>query len=203
MTPVGGAPHEVHVLGAHVRPLPWHLVLPVSGGVGVTACVLPLLAECVRVSKMVRAWQCVDAVHALGCGVQLPPLALPAPLLSFPPPPSEGGTSPRPSPEGTRELLGGRSLDKSSGSDGKVSSKLLEKKKKTSSWYNMLNPTYKSRSEDFKRLFKDLPETERLIVGTSMVHLGPSPLVMQSSCVPFFSPWFTRPNMTSSAAESL
>ncbi|KAH9367846.1 hypothetical protein HPB48_003109 [Haemaphysalis longicornis] len=97
---------------------------------------------------------------------QLPPLALPASLLSFPPP-SEGGTSPRPSPEGTREPLGGRSLDKSSGSDGKVSNKLLEKKKKTSSWYNMLNPTYKSRSEDFKRLFKDLPETERLIVDYS------------------------------------
>lgn len=119
-----------------------------------------------RGSDSSRSSQCVDAVHALGCGVQLPPLALPASLLSFPPPPSEGGTSPRPSPEGTREPLG-RSLDKSSGSDGKVSNKLLEKKKKTSSWYNMLNPTYKSRSEDFKRLFKDLPETERLIVDYS------------------------------------
>lgn len=119
-----------------------------------------------RGSDSSRSSQCVDSVHALGCGVQLPPLALPASLLSFPPP-SEGGTSPRPSPEGTREPLGGRSLDKSSGSDGKVSNKLLEKKKKTSSWYNMLNPTYKSRSEDFKRLFKDLPETERLIVDYS------------------------------------
>lgn len=29
----------------------------------------------------------------------------------------------------------------------------------------MLNPTYKSRSDDFKRLFKDLPDSERLIVG--------------------------------------
>lgn len=72
--------------------------------------------------------------------------------------------SPRPSPEGTREPLS-RSLEKTG--ESKSSNKLLEKKKKTSSWYNMLNPTYKSRSEDFKRLFKDLPETERLIVDYS------------------------------------
>ncbi|KAF8783281.1 Protein Aster-B like protein [Argiope bruennichi] len=42
-----------------------------------------------------------------------------------------------------------------------------KKEKKKSSWYNMLNPTYKSRSEDFKRLFKDLPDSERLIVDYS------------------------------------
>nr|XP_037278718.1 protein Aster-B-like isoform X4 [Rhipicephalus microplus] len=78
--------------------------------------------------------------------------------------PYEIGTSPRPSPEGTRDPLS-RSLEKST--DSKGSNKMLEKKKKTSSWYNMLNPTYKSRSEDFKRLFKDLPETERLIVDYS------------------------------------
>uniref|UniRef100_A0A131YYL7 GRAM domain-containing protein 1B n=1 Tax=Rhipicephalus appendiculatus TaxID=34631 RepID=A0A131YYL7_RHIAP len=88
------------------------------------------------------------------------PLAPPS-LLGCP---SEIGTSPRPSPEGTRDPLS-RSLEKST--DSKGSSKMLEKKKKTSSWYNMLNPTYKSRSEDFKRLFKDLPETERLIVDYS------------------------------------
>ena len=29
----------------------------------------------------------------------------------------------------------------------------------------MINPNYKSRSDDFKRLFKDLPDSERLIVG--------------------------------------
>jgi len=29
----------------------------------------------------------------------------------------------------------------------------------------VLSPTYKSRSEDFKRIFKDIPNTERLIVG--------------------------------------
>ncbi|XP_075548134.1 protein Aster-B-like isoform X4 [Dermacentor variabilis] len=88
------------------------------------------------------------------------PLAPPS-LLGCP---SEMGISPRPSPEGTREPLT-RSLEKST--DSKGSNKMLEKKKKTSSWYNMLNPTYKSRSEDFKRLFKDLPETERLIVDYS------------------------------------
>jgi hypothetical protein len=38
---------------------------------------------------------------------------------------------------------------------------------KKKSWYNALYPTYKSKSDDFKRLFKDLPDDERLIVGTS------------------------------------
>ncbi|XP_021003694.1 protein Aster-B [Parasteatoda tepidariorum] len=42
-----------------------------------------------------------------------------------------------------------------------------KKEKKKSSWYNMLNPTYKSRSDDFKTLFKDLPDSERLIVDYS------------------------------------
>lgn len=36
---------------------------------------------------------------------------------------------------------------------------------KKKSWYNSLYPTYKSKCEDFKRLFKDLPDEERLIVG--------------------------------------
>ncbi|CAN7983016.1 unnamed protein product, partial [Ixodes hexagonus] len=40
-------------------------------------------------------------------------------------------------------------------------------KKGCHSWKLMLNPTYKSRSEDFKKLFRDLPETERLIVDYS------------------------------------
>ncbi|CAG5002643.1 unnamed protein product [Parnassius apollo] len=38
---------------------------------------------------------------------------------------------------------------------------------KKKSWYNSLYPTYKSKSEDFKRLFKDLPDEERLIVDYS------------------------------------
>jgi len=30
----------------------------------------------------------------------------------------------------------------------------------------VLSPTYKQRNEDFRKLFKQLPDTERLIVGT-------------------------------------
>ncbi|MGH0159226.1 UNVERIFIED_CONTAM: hypothetical protein FKN15_069521 [Acipenser sinensis] len=33
------------------------------------------------------------------------------------------------------------------------------------SWYSVLSPTYKQRNEDFRKIFKKLPETERLIVG--------------------------------------
>lgn len=29
----------------------------------------------------------------------------------------------------------------------------------------VLSPTYKQRNEDFRKLFKQLPDTERLIVG--------------------------------------
>ena len=29
----------------------------------------------------------------------------------------------------------------------------------------MFSPTYKSRSEDFRKFFKDIPHDERLIVG--------------------------------------
>uniref|UniRef100_A0A8C5PCR7 GRAM domain containing 1B n=1 Tax=Leptobrachium leishanense TaxID=445787 RepID=A0A8C5PCR7_9ANUR len=39
--------------------------------------------------------------------------------------------------------------------------------KKSQSWYNVLSPTYKQRNEDFRKLFKQLPETERLIVDYS------------------------------------
>uniref|UniRef100_A0A665TMC3 GRAM domain containing 1A n=1 Tax=Echeneis naucrates TaxID=173247 RepID=A0A665TMC3_ECHNA len=35
------------------------------------------------------------------------------------------------------------------------------------SWYNVLSPTYKQRNEDFRKLFKKLPDTERLIVDYS------------------------------------
>lgn len=37
--------------------------------------------------------------------------------------------------------------------------------KKKSSWFNSLYPTYKSRSGDFKRIFKEVPDDERLVVG--------------------------------------
>nr|XP_046246236.1 protein Aster-B isoform X1 [Scatophagus argus] len=47
--------------------------------------------------------------------------------------------------------------------------------KKSQSWYNherqhilrVLSPTYKQRNEDFRKLFKQLPDTERLIVDYS------------------------------------
>ncbi|XP_039754625.1 protein Aster-B-like isoform X2 [Pararge aegeria] len=38
---------------------------------------------------------------------------------------------------------------------------------KKKSWYNSLYPTYKSKCEDFRRLFKELPDDERLIVDYS------------------------------------
>lgn len=41
-----------------------------------------------------------------------------------------------------------------------------DRPKKKIPWYSALYPTYKSRSEDFKRIFKDvIPPEERLIVG--------------------------------------
>lgn len=42
--------------------------------------------------------------------------------------------------------------------------------KKKPAWYNvLLYPTYKSRSEDFKHIFKDVPDDERLIVGKNKI----------------------------------
>ncbi|WAR04740.1 ASTRB-like protein [Mya arenaria] len=52
----------------------------------------------------------------------------------------------------------GREDGKKSGSD---------RKKKSTPWYSMLSPTYKSRSEDFKRQFKEIPPDERLICDYS------------------------------------
>lgn len=46
----------------------------------------------------------------------------------------------------------------------KHSSKVSERAKKKS-WYSVLYPSYKSRSEDFKKLFKGVPDDERLVVG--------------------------------------
>lgn len=46
----------------------------------------------------------------------------------------------------------------------KGTSKVSERAKKKS-WYSVLYPSYKSRSEDFKKLFKGVPDDERLVVG--------------------------------------
>ncbi|XP_076246609.1 protein Aster-B isoform X2 [Calliopsis andreniformis] len=51
--------------------------------------------------------------------------------------------------------------------EGKKETRNSERSKKKSSWYNVLYPTYKSRSEDFKRIFKDVPDDERLVVDYS------------------------------------
>ncbi|GAB1866298.1 GRAM domain-containing protein 1C [Camponotus japonicus] len=57
-------------------------------------------------------------------------------------------------------------LNKSSSHESKKESR-SDRSKKKSSWYNVLYPTYKSRSEDFKRIFKDVPDDERLVVDYS------------------------------------
>lgn len=56
-------------------------------------------------------------------------------------------------------------LNKSSSHESKKETRSSDRTKKKSSWYNVLYPTYKSRSEDFKRIFKDVPDDERLVVG--------------------------------------
>ncbi|XP_062143229.1 protein Aster-B isoform X2 [Drosophila sulfurigaster albostrigata] len=48
----------------------------------------------------------------------------------------------------------------------KGTSRLSERAKKKS-WYNVIYPNYKSRAEDFKKLFKEVPNDERLIVDYS------------------------------------
>ncbi|XP_032591932.1 protein Aster-B isoform X2 [Drosophila grimshawi] len=48
----------------------------------------------------------------------------------------------------------------------KGTSRLSERAKKKS-WYNVIYPNYKSRAEDFKKLFKEVPNEERLIVDYS------------------------------------
>ena len=40
----------------------------------------------------------------------------------------------------------------------------LAEKAKKKAWYNVIYPSYKSRSDDFKKLFS-IPEEERLLVG--------------------------------------
>lgn len=54
-----------------------------------------------------------------------------------------------------------RSQDDLKGESKKMS---LGDKAKKKAWYNVIYPSYKSRTEDFKKLF-NLPEDERLLVG--------------------------------------
>ncbi|XP_029407444.2 protein Aster-B isoform X3 [Bactrocera dorsalis] len=64
------------------------------------------------------------------------------------------------------ELVRGICDDSSALDKPKGGSRLSERAKKKS-WYNVLYPNYKSRAEDFKKLFKEVPCEERLIVDYS------------------------------------
>lgn len=57
--------------------------------------------------------------------------------------------------------------NKSSLHEGRKEIRGNDRTKKKPSWYNVLYPTYKSRSENFKRIFKDVPDDERLVVDYS------------------------------------
>ncbi|XP_023248581.1 GRAM domain-containing protein 1B-like [Copidosoma floridanum] len=75
------------------------------------------------------------------------------------------GTNFTQSQESTKCLSNTVELRKHS-SDHKKDSKGRHRKKK--SWYsNILYPTYKSRSDNFKKIFKDVPDDERLVVDYS------------------------------------
>ncbi|XP_030383457.1 serine-rich adhesin for platelets isoform X2 [Scaptodrosophila lebanonensis] len=79
-----------------------------------------------------------------------------------------GNTSPTATASATAQ---GENLQVSSSSTSnekpaKTTSRLSERAKKKS-WYNVIYPNYKSRAEDFKKLFKEVPNDERLIVDYS------------------------------------
>ncbi|XP_055304649.1 protein Aster-B-like isoform X2 [Sitodiplosis mosellana] len=50
--------------------------------------------------------------------------------------------------------------------NSKSGSKISERAKRKS-WYNVIYPSYKSRAENFKKYFKEVPEDERLVVDYS------------------------------------
>lgn len=54
--------------------------------------------------------------------------------------------------------------------DLKRPSSTLGEKAKKKAWYNVIYPSYKSRSDDFKKLF-NIPEDERLLVGKFHIHM--------------------------------
>ncbi|XP_074653510.1 protein Aster-B-like isoform X2 [Tubulanus polymorphus] len=58
-------------------------------------------------------------------------------------------------------------LSKSVGSEKRLNVSGNDKKRKSSYWYNVLSPTYKSKCEDFKKISKDIPNEERLVVDYS------------------------------------
>ncbi|XP_005175661.2 protein Aster-B isoform X1 [Musca domestica] len=68
--------------------------------------------------------------------------------------------------ENTTDFIRAYSLAEPSSDKAKNVSRLSERAKKKS-WYNVLYPNYKTRSQEFKRLFKEVPAEERLIVDYS------------------------------------
>ncbi|XP_065138971.1 protein Aster-B isoform X8 [Paramisgurnus dabryanus] len=71
------------------------------------------------------------------------------------------------SPSTPEQLVTRTFSGQSTRSGGKNSKSHKRLSKKSQSWYNVLSPTYKQRNEDFRKLFKQLPDTERLIVDYS------------------------------------
>lgn len=51
--------------------------------------------------------------------------------------------------------------------DSKKRELTMAERAKKKTWYSVLYPSYKSRCEDFKKLFKDVPDDDRLIVDYS------------------------------------
>ncbi|KAF6204901.1 hypothetical protein GE061_019065 [Apolygus lucorum] len=66
----------------------------------------------------------------------------------------------------SEQLTGGELIRSNSQEPFEKSDKLKKNKSKKTPW-TWLYPTYKSRSDDFKRLFKDIPADERLVVDYS------------------------------------
>ncbi|KAJ6663823.1 hypothetical protein lerEdw1_009902 [Lerista edwardsae] len=77
----------------------------------------------------------------------------------------------------------------------------IRNNKKMQSWYSMLSPTYKQRNEDFRRIFKGLPEAERLLVDYSCALqrdiLLQGRLYLSENCICFYSNIFRWETMIS------
>ncbi|XP_018565494.1 GRAM domain-containing protein 1B isoform X2 [Anoplophora glabripennis] len=78
----------------------------------------------------------------------------------------EGSISGRLSNTSNVEVTLPQADTKSESGSNSIRDKRDSRSKKKSSWFNFY-PSYKSRSEDFKRLFKEVPDDERLVVDYS------------------------------------
>lgn len=87
---------------------------------------------------------------------------------------SDGSSQHSSSPSDSSQLNpGGGALSKcpSTGSLGKAAKNKVPTQAKKKSWYSVFYPSYKSRSADFKKLFKDVPDEERLLVGETRLFI--------------------------------